>query len=201
MVLARYNACLRVAQVALRIVFNPNWGHSMRQLIAILSVAALAVACATDAGMQSGESMSPSVQAGATSGSAAPAARGPLVFADLPSFDRQLAESLSDAKAPVVVTSADHISLRQMPPRLGKWLAAVDASGGKIETVSVDPKEAKTRSLGLLFSLIGAIRQVHEYTKKQQYDDARNFDAKIFYKRDSKGDRVMDRVELVPRKR
>ena len=137
----------------------------------------------------------------ATSKPAAPVATGPLVFNDLPAFDRALSQSLSNAKTPVVVTSADRITLRQIPPRLEKWLAAVDDSGGKIETVPVDGQEQQTRSLGLIFALIGAIRQAREFAKDHIYADARHFDAKIFYKLDASGDRVMDRVELVRRAR
>ena len=125
----------------------------------------------------------------------------PVVFSDLAAIDRALAQSLTDAKSPVVVTSADHISMRQMPPRLEKWLAAVDDSGGRIETQSIDPSEPQRRFLGLIIALIGAIRQAREFVKQEQSAEARNFDAKIFYRRDANGDRVMERVEWVRRQR
>jgi hypothetical protein len=75
----------------------------------------------------------------------------------------------------------------------------VDDSGGKIEMQSVDPAEPQTRSLGLIFALIGAIRQARDFAKAQIYSEARNFNAKIFYKLDANGDRVMERVEWVRR--
>jgi hypothetical protein len=172
----------------------------MRTFILTLSCACLAAGCATDAGVQPASQVSTPSPTSSTSTSA-PAGRRPVAFSDLPSFDRELAQSLSGAKDPVVVMSADRIPLRQMPPRLEKWLAAVDDSGGKIDTHSLDPAEPQTRSIGLIFTLIGAIRQAREFAKQQQYAEARNFDAKIFYRLDASGDRVMDRLELIRRQR
>lgn len=176
----------------------------------LLAALVLIGGCATEGGApSSGPQATTGASGGTPTTASAPpasttapaAASGPVVFNDLPAFDRALSQSLSNAKAPVVVTSADRITLRQIPPRLEKWLAAVDDSGGKIETLPVDGAEPQTRSLGLIFALIGAIRQAREFAKDHIYSDARNFDAKIFYRLDSSGDRVMERVELVRRAR
>jgi hypothetical protein len=123
-----------------------------------------------------------------------------LVFADLPGFDRELSNRLNRASAPVVITSADHITLRQMPTRLEKWLSVVDSSGGKIEVQAADASEPQTRSLGLIITLLGALRQIREAQRDLMYAEARNFDARILYRLDSKGDRVVERVEMIRRK-
>lgn len=167
----------------------------MRTLFAALSCGCLAIGCATDSGVQ------PAPQASMPSTQTAPAARGPVVFADLPTFDRQLAQTLSGTKDPVVITSADRITLRQMPPRLEKWLAAVDEGGGRIEMQSADPGEMQARSLGLVMALIGAIREARALAQQQQYAEARQFDAKIYYRLDAGGDRVLERIELTRRQR
>jgi hypothetical protein len=94
----------------------------MRNFFLTLSCCCLALGCATEAGIQPDSQSvapgAPSAQAPAPSSPAAPGVRRPVVFSDLPNFDRDLGQSLSGAKDPVVVTSADHISLRQLPPRL-----------------------------------------------------------------------------------
>ena len=193
----------------------------MQKLFVILSCC-FAAGCATEAGVQSqaGSSTSqPVIQAAApvvqspkpappspavlpTQSVKPPAQKpGPAVeFSDLPAFDRELAASLSGATSPVAVTSADRILLQKMPPRLEKWLAAVDDSGGKIETQSVDPGAVQTRAIGLIFGLISAIRTAREFAKEHIYSEARKYDAKIFYKTDSSGERVVERVEWTPRK-
>ena len=193
----------------------------MQKLFVILSCC-VAAGCATEAGVpaQAGSSTpQPVSQAPAPvaqpprpappasvvppTQSVKPPAQKPgasVEFFDLPVFDRQLATSLTGATAPVVVTSADRILLQNMPPRLEKWLAAVDDSGGKIETHSVDPGAVQTRSIGLIFALISAIRTAREFAKENVYAEARKFDAKIFYKTDAGGDRVVERVEWTPRK-
>lgn len=167
----------------------------MRYLALMLALAGLAPDGAAAAEIQ------PEARAAKPAAPAAPAARPHVVFSDLPTFDHELAKSLSNAKDPVVVTSADRITLREIPPRLEKWLAAVDDSGGKIETLPADPAELQPRFIGLLFTLIGAIRQVRELAKAQQYAEARNFDVKIFYRTDNTGDRVVERVEWIRRQR
>ena len=167
----------------------------MRTFILTLSCACVACGCATNSSVQ------PVPQVSTPSPHSSTVGRQPVVFSDLPSFDRELAQSLSSAKEQIVVSSADRIPLRQIPPRLEKWLAAVDNSGGKIEIQSVDPTEPRTRAFGLLFALIGAIRQASEFAKQQQYTEASSFDAIIFYRLDSSGDRIMERIELTRRKR
>ena len=77
--------------------------HMRARNLLLVLIAVLAAFCATQ---QSAKS------------AAAPAAGRPLVFTDLPAFDRDLAQTLSRAKSPVVVVSADHITLKQFPPRL-----------------------------------------------------------------------------------
>ena len=189
----------------------------MQKLFVILSCC-VAAGCATEPGIQPQSAPSVASQPAAqvpppvaqtpkpapvapVAQPAKPSAQIPSVeFTDLPTFDRELSTSLSGAKAPVVVTSADRILLQKMPPRLEKWLAAVDDSGGKIETQSVDPGAVQTRAIGLIFALISAIRTAREFAKENVYAEARKYDAKIFYKTDAGGDRVVERVEWTPRK-
>jgi len=59
----------------------------------------------------------------------------------------------------------------------------------------------RPRFIGLFFTLLGAIRQVRELAKAQQYAEARNFNVQIYSRTDTSGDRVVVRVEWVPRPR
>ena len=72
---------------------------------------------------------------------------------------------------------------------------------GRIETHSTDPGELQGRSLGLVVALIGAIREARALSQQQQYAEARQFDAKIYYRQDASGDRVLERIELTRRQR
>ena len=143
----------------------------------------------------------PSTAASTSPRQGVPSPSETLVFSDLPNFDSSLAKSLTSARETITITSADRVTLRQMPTRLEKWLAAVDDGGGKIETVPLDTTEPQSRSLTLIFSVLGAIRTVRDLSRTQQYVEARKYDAKIFYRSDSSGDRIMDRIELVRRPR
>ena len=160
----------------------------MKRLALLFSTVVMATGCAMDPVAQDGLGTDPGSPA------------KPLVFIDLPAFDRDLSQSLSKAKSPVVVTSAEAVTLKQIPSRLEKWLAAVDSSGGKIETENIDGAEPSTRSIGLILSLLGGLKTLVDYVKENSgYSDARNFNAKIYYRVDAKGERVMDRLEMVRR--
>jgi len=168
---------------------------TMQRISITLCACCVALAAASDAISQSrAEPSTPLAQAPAV-------ARRSVEFIDLPTFDRQLAQSLSGAKEPVVVMSADRITLRQIPPRLEKWLSAVDQGGGRLDVQSVDPQELQPRPIGLVLALIGVIRQAQTLAQETQYADASQMDATIFYRQDPGGDRVIERIEFTRRNR
>ncbi|MBM3366812.1 MAG: hypothetical protein FJY43_00780 [Betaproteobacteria bacterium] len=123
-----------------------------------------------------------------------------MVFSDLHTFDRELAQSLTAARDPVVVTSADRITQRQMPPRLEKWLAAVDDSGGKIETQSVD-QAGRSRARWASSSRSSARSGRRANSPSSNNTQRPEISTQKSYRLDASGDRVMERVEWSRRQR
>jgi len=123
-----------------------------------------------------------------------------VVFSDLHTFDRELAQSLTAARDPVVVTSADRITQRQMPPRLEKWLAAVDDSGGKIETQSVD-QAGRSRARWASSSRSSARSGRRANSPSSNNTQRPEISTQKSYRLDASGDRVMERVEWSRRQR
>jgi len=123
-----------------------------------------------------------------------------VVFSDLHTFDRELAQSLTAARDPVVVTSADRITQRQMPPRLEKWLAAVDDSGGKIETQSVD-QAGRSRARWASSSRSSARSGRRANSPSSNNTQRPEISTQKSYRLDASGDRVMERVKWSRRQR
>lgn len=127
----------------------------------------------------------------------AAAATAPIAipFNDIQNFDKELERSLKANPDKVTVLVEDRISLKDMPPRVDKWLAAVDSGGGKVNVKS-DVPEVRSRALPLIGAAISAFQFFREHAKEAQYNAAKSYDATVFYKRDANGDRIVDRIEM-----
>lgn len=143
------------------------------------------------------------VREAADGAGARPAAAGSpvvLTFNDIQTFDKEMEKSLKGNPEKVTVVVEDRVPLKEMPPRVDKWLAAVDNGGGKVNVKS-DVPELRTRALPLLGAAFTAYQFFKESAKDAQYDAAKAYDATVIYKRDANGDRVVDRIEMSRRPR
>lgn len=128
--------------------------------------------------------------------SAAPA-KTAMLFVDLPSFDKDLTQSLASPLPKVDVAFYDRITPSAIPERLQKWMASVESGGGSVK-ISPPPSSVTAKSPFLLLSaassLWSANKMVKEAAIAAQYKVARLYDAEIVLKIDDKGDTVVDKV-------
>ncbi len=123
-------------------------------------------------------------------------------FLDLQGFDRQLSDSLGAPLPQVSVGFVDVVKPSAMPERLQKWMAAVEAGGGK---VTVTPPKSSVQAKGL-FALVSAATTVWSASKMAsslandaQFRSAKAYNAEIVLKADASGDSVIDQVIFVKR--
>jgi|GEM_PF-1397681 len=123
-----------------------------------------------------------------------------LLFVDSSAFDSELTERLGGQPDTTVVrTAGNQVTVNSIPPRLEQWLAAVKATGGKVE-----PKPVKTRFIGLAAGAIGALVSLFEFSgqateaikSNRMYDAAGRYHAQVVY---SPADGSIKSVEFVPR--
>ena len=127
-----------------------------------------------------------------------------IQFADLQGFDRDLTQSLS-APLPVVdVAFYDHVTPSNMPDRLQRWMASIEAGGGTVKVVP--PKSTVSAKnpfllLSVASSIYSASKMAKDASNAAQFAPARNYDAEILLKVDEKGETVVDKVVFAQRKK
>ncbi len=137
-----------------------------------------------------------------TAPATASAPKSSLEFIDLQGFDRELHQSLAATLPVVDVAFYSRISPSAMPERLQKWMAAVEAGGGKIKVTP--PKSSVTAKnpfmiigvVNFAFNLSKAAKMEAEYS---QFKPAKSFDAEIVLKADGEGQSIVDKVVFTPR--
>ena len=127
-----------------------------------------------------------------------------LHFVDLQGFDRELAASLAAPLPTVNVAFYDRVTPSDLPPRLQRWMASVEAGGGVVTVIppkSTIAAKSPLLLLGVITSLWTASKMAREMASKTQRDVAKVYDANILLKTDDKGDAVVDKVVFVQRKK
>ena len=122
-------------------------------------------------------------------------------FADLPSFDRELAARLGPAPS-INVVFYDRIKPSEIPDRLQKWMAAVEEGGGKVK-VTAPPSTVTAKNPFLLISAVSSLFNLSKASKEAafsaQFKPAHAYDADIRLKVDDRGDTVVDKVVFTQR--
>ena len=113
----------------------------------VLATSALLIACAAQVPSPAPEMPS---AVGERPGVAVPA-KVEVTFIDLPSFDQDVERALRSGASEVEIRLAAPMSPNSIAPRLAKWLATVQESGGKVSVQS----DVRIRSLGLITELLG----------------------------------------------
>jgi hypothetical protein len=125
-----------------------------------------------------------------------------LSFLDISKFDRDLSAALKNQPAPIEVAFYDNVSPNSVPERLQKWMAVVEANGGKI-LVDPPPSETSTRSvfaaLSLIGTLISSIKKIEHYRSEQIYDAVKGRNAVISLERNDKGEVFVKQINFVKR--
>jgi len=126
-----------------------------------------------------------------------------ITFIDTQKFDSELANSLANSKNPVDVEFYSPVTPNEIPPRLEKWMAVAEASGGKV-TVTQPPNELAPKDplllLGLITGLWEAIKIVQgQYSSYSAEDSAKNRNVNIALARNSQGSLYVQKVVFTPR--
>lgn len=135
----------------------------------------------------------------ARSGLAQPAGEPALLFVDISKFDDQLAARLSADSEVVSVGFYENVSPNSFPPRLEKWLKAVEKNGGQI--VITPPRDDLTpKSPALLIGLIGSlwasIKALREIREERLLQSTEGRDAELVLERNAAGAVVVSRVNF-----
>ena len=130
-------------------------------------------------------------------------ARDSITFIDTQKFDTELANSLVNNKNPVDVDFYNPVSPNQMPPRLEKWIAVAETTGGKI-TVTQPPNELAPKDPILLLGLFTGIWQAiklmgGQYASYTAEEGAKNRDVNIALGRNAQGGLFVQKVIFTPR--
>jgi len=127
---------------------------------------------------------------------------GKLNFIDVAKFDRDLASAMSQKNNITEVAFYEKVSPNSVPERLQKWLAVVEAKGGKV-LVEPPPNELVSRSpfaaLSLVGSLITTIKGLAHFNAEKIYEAANGRDVVISLQRNNKGEVVVNTIKFVKR--
>jgi hypothetical protein len=140
---------------------------------------------------------------GGLEGTVRPIAAEPSIrFVDLKGFDQELGASLSAPLPKVEVGFYDRVAPSQLPERLQKWLAAVEAGGGCVK-VTPPPSTVTAKGplllLGAVTSLWTANKMLKEIADEARFRAAGGYDAEMLLKADGGGDVIVDKVVFVRR--
>ncbi|MFY9258978.1 MAG: hypothetical protein WAO71_00560 [Gallionella sp.] len=121
-----------------------------------------------------------------------------LTFIDSRIFDVELFKHLDAGKESVEINISGHISLSSIPPRLDRWISKAAEGGGKVEIVAQPATRLFIFSLiSMAFSSMGIWEKFRE---ESAYEKAKKYDVKIFYKKDSAGDTLIEKIVMNKRK-
>ena len=122
-----------------------------------------------------------------------------LTFMDSKLFDVKLGKELESGKDTVEVNVSGRVPLSNIPGRIDRWMVK-SAEEGKVELLQSEPAP-KTRFIfsliPMVFNAVGFMKNVHE---DQLFDHAKNYDTKIYYKKDDSGDTLIEKIVMTKRK-
>lgn len=135
----------------------------------------------------------------AHSGVAWSAAEPALLFVDISKFDDELAARLSSGSDLVSVGFYENVSPNSFPPRLEKWLKAVEKNGGQL--VITPPRDDLTPKspamlIGLIGSLWASIKAIREIKEERLLQSTEGRDAELVLERNAAGVVVVSRVNF-----
>lgn len=108
-----------------------------------------------------------------------------MQFFDSSVFDEDLSDHLREGHAAVEVRALSPFSLNDIPERLDKWFAVIKDSGGSVGARELPPEgEAEARGIiGMVLDVLTALFSWYE--EAQLYGPAENYDALLFYRKDT----------------
>lgn len=133
--------------------------------------------------------------------SAVPSApkKATLTFMDSKLFDAKLAKELESGKDEVQIEVSGRIPLNNIPSRIDRWLVT-SADEGTVETLPSPPK-THTKGIFVLAPMVfSAISYFKNMNEEKMYGTAKQYDTKIYYRKEENGESLIDKIVLVKRK-
>jgi len=129
-------------------------------------------------------------------------AKDELTFVDSQSFDESMAASLRSNKSPVTIDFYSPVAPNAIPPRIDKWMAMAQKSGGKI-SVTQPEGEPTPKSPMLLLGLFTGLWEVigklsKEKTSYSMEDSVKNRNVNISLARNPQGNLYVNKIIFEP---
>ncbi|MCW3480582.1 hypothetical protein OL229_13625 [Neisseriaceae bacterium JH1-16] len=122
------------------------------------------------------------------------ASRQSLMFIDSKLFDGRLYNELYKQPEQLEITMPGHVTLTNISPRLDRWLSII-GENGKMELQEIsEPAQLNQRALFALLPIIYSM--VGEAKEALVNAQAKRYNAKVYYYKDSSGNAVISRVIL-----
>jgi len=125
-----------------------------------------------------------------------------LTFVDSQSFDESMAASLTSNKTPVTIDFYSPITPNAIPPRIDKWMAMAQKSGGKISVTQPEGEPTPKNPMLLLGLFTGLWEVISKLTKeKSSYsmeDSVKNRNVNISLARNPQGNLYVNKIIFEP---
>lgn len=112
-------------------------------------------------------------------------------FIDLRQFDDELSLSLHRVGSPIEVNFISLPTPNDIPPRLGKWISGVSATGGKVDVVLSEDELVARSPLALIGIAASIVKSANTLLSSQRDSNResllKNRDVKLHLVRDSQG--------------
>lgn len=122
-----------------------------------------------------------------------------LTFMDSKLFDVRLGKELESGKDTIEVDVSGRVPLSNIPVRIDRWVVK-SAEEGKVELLPSE-QAPKTRFIfsliPMIFNAVGFMKDVQE---EKMFDRAKNYDTKIYYKKDESGETLIEKIVMTKRK-
>ena len=125
--------------------------------------------------------------------------RSRLTFIDSKLFDVKLSKELESGKDTIEVDVSGRVPLSNIPVRIDRWVVK-SAEEGKVELLPSE-QAPKTRFIfsliPMVFNAVGFIKNMQE---EKLFNQARNYDTKIYYRKDESGETLIEKIVMTKRK-
>lgn len=129
-------------------------------------------------------------------------AKDTLTFVDSQSFDESMAASLTTNKSPVTIDFYSPITPNAIPPRIDKWMAMAQKSGGKISVTQPEGEPTPKNPMLLLGLFTGLWEVIGKLSKeKDSYsmeDSVKNRNVNIGLARNAQGNLYVNKIIFEP---
>lgn len=122
-----------------------------------------------------------------------------LTFMDSKLFDVKLGKELESGKDTVEVDVSGRVPLSNIPARIDRWVVK-SAEEGKVELLQSEPAPKTRFIFGLIPMIFNAVGYMKGMQEEKMFDQAKNYDTKIYYRKDESGETLIEKIVMTRRK-